>query len=176
MEVSSHSEKIGVWATISCKRVTGPIFYKVHRYCTLPWNDWTVCSVTWARREILLVSTRQCHSPHLKRNQNIFDTFFPTRLISRGLCPPRSPDLSPLNYFMRGFIKDKAYANKPTTIEALKTTLQISSVIFNQKHWKSVAEFKMPRNFPYREWKWTIRTHFVTCYCMTTQIYYFQNF
>ena len=52
---------------------------------------------------------------------------FPGRLISRFgdvEWPPRSPDLSPPDYFLWGYLKDRVYANRPRTIEELKTNIR----------------------------------------------------
>ena len=37
--------------------------------------------------------------------------------------PPRSCDLTPLNFFLWGYLKSKVYANKPTTIQELKNEI-----------------------------------------------------
>ncbi|CAH1956259.1 unnamed protein product [Acanthoscelides obtectus] len=34
--------------------------------------------------------------------------------------PPRSPDLSPLDFFMWGHLKSKIYATQPTSLEGLR--------------------------------------------------------
>ena len=39
---------------------------------------------------------------------------------------PRSCDLTPLDYFLLGAIKDKCYANHPETIEALKHEIEVA--------------------------------------------------
>ena len=38
--------------------------------------------------------------------------------------PPRSCDLTPLNYYLWGAVKDKCYADKPQTIDALKDNIR----------------------------------------------------
>ena len=38
--------------------------------------------------------------------------------------PPRSSDLTPLDYYLWGAVKDKCYANKPQTIKALKNNIR----------------------------------------------------
>ena len=51
---------------------------------------------------------------------------FGTRLIGRRLAvewSPHSPDLSPLDFFLWGYVKSKAYANKPQTISDLKAAI-----------------------------------------------------
>ncbi len=37
--------------------------------------------------------------------------------------PPYSPDLSPLDYFLWGYVKDQCYANRRTTISALRKNI-----------------------------------------------------
>ena len=38
--------------------------------------------------------------------------------------PPRSCDLTPLNYFLWGTAKDKCYTDKPETIDVLKNNIR----------------------------------------------------
>lgn len=52
---------------------------------------------------------------------------FPNRWIGRrGFIewPARSPDLTPLDYFLWGYIKSKVYFNRPATIEQLKERIR----------------------------------------------------
>ena len=46
--------------------------------------------------------------------------FFKDRIISKNLWPPRSPDLTPADFFLWGILKSKVYKNTPRTIEQLK--------------------------------------------------------
>ncbi|CAK1591148.1 unnamed protein product [Parnassius mnemosyne] len=51
---------------------------------------------------------------------------FPNKLISsRGDIPwpPRSPDLTPCDFFLWGYLKSRVYLNKPTTISQLKQNI-----------------------------------------------------
>ena len=48
---------------------------------------------------------------------------FPGRVLSRfgdRNWPPRSCDLTPLNFFLWGYLKSKVYVNNPTTTRALQ--------------------------------------------------------
>ena len=47
--------------------------------------------------------------------------------------PPRSCDLTPLDYYLWSAVKDKCYANKPETIEALKHNTR-----------KAIGEIQLP--------------------------------
>jgi len=49
--------------------------------------------------------------------------FFGDRAISKGLWPPRSPDLTPSDYFLWGYLKGRVYQNKPLTIDVLKANI-----------------------------------------------------
>ena len=52
---------------------------------------------------------------------------FEDRIISRRVdvvWPPRSCDLTPLNYYLWGTVKKKCYADKPETIDALKDNMR----------------------------------------------------
>ena len=52
---------------------------------------------------------------------------FGNRLISRNgpvEWPPRSCDLTPLDFFLWGYLKSKAYANNPTTLKELKNNIE----------------------------------------------------
>ena len=54
---------------------------------------------------------------------HLLRTVFENRMISRNYCvnwPPRSCDLTVLDYFLWGAVEDKCYAIYPETIEALK--------------------------------------------------------
>ncbi|KYQ50666.1 hypothetical protein ALC60_06473 [Trachymyrmex zeteki] len=54
---------------------------------------------------------------------------FENRIISRNAdvnWPPRSCDLTPLDYFLWGAVKDKCYANHPETIDALKHEIEVA--------------------------------------------------
>ena len=52
---------------------------------------------------------------------------FEDRIISRRanvVWPPRSCDLTPLNYYLWGVVKDKCYTDKPEIIDALKDNIR----------------------------------------------------
>ena len=54
------------------------------------------------------------------------DRRFAGRLISRRRIPewsPRSPDLNPPDFYLRGFLKDHVYQNNPQTIAELKVLI-----------------------------------------------------
>ena len=59
-------------------------------------------------------------------NLGILRPVFEDRIISRRadvVWPPRSWDLTLLDYYLWGAVKDKCYADKPETIDALKDNI-----------------------------------------------------
>jgi hypothetical protein len=41
------------------------------------------------------------------------ESFFEDRIISKGLWPPRSPDLTPPDLFLWGILEGRVYGNRP---------------------------------------------------------------
>lgn len=57
------------------------------------------------------------------RVRRVLDANFPNRWIGRrGTIewPPRSPDLTPLDYFLWGYLKERVYKTRPVNIDDLK--------------------------------------------------------
>ncbi|GBM93998.1 hypothetical protein AVEN_219767-1 [Araneus ventricosus] len=58
--------------------------------------------------------------------RSYLNTQFPRRWIGRNgplAWPPRSPDLTQLDFFLWGYVKDKVFASKITDITQLKTRI-----------------------------------------------------
>ena len=61
-----------------------------------------------------------CHTA--EATLDLLRPVFEDRIISRSadvVWPPRSSDLTPLDYYLWGAIKDKCYAGKPEIFDAL---------------------------------------------------------
>jgi hypothetical protein len=52
------------------------------------------------------------------------ESYFGDQFISKNLWPPRSPDLTPPDFFLWSLLKGRAYSNKPRTIDALKDAIR----------------------------------------------------
>jgi len=52
------------------------------------------------------------------------ESFLKDRIISKNLWPPRSPDLTPVDFFLWGLLKGKVYKNTARTIEQLKDAIR----------------------------------------------------
>ena len=66
-----------------------------------------------------------CHTA--KATLDVLRPVFEDRIISSRadvVWPPPSCDLTPLDYYLWGAVKDKYYADKPETIDALKHNIR----------------------------------------------------
>ena len=68
--------------------------------------------------------------PHYHRDVRAYlDDTLPGRWIGRRGAieyPPRSPDLTPLDFYLWGILKDEVYRQKPATLNALRETIEAS--------------------------------------------------
>lgn len=133
-----HSPKVTVWAAISSKGVIGPFFFEdlrgrnvtvnTERYTTMLEGFFTseiensriVNSRTWFQQDGATSHTSNQSMETVKQ-------MFPGRLISRRgdiLWPPRSPDLTPLDFFLWGYLKYKVYNDNPRNIDQLKENIR----------------------------------------------------
>ena len=74
-----------------------------------------------------MVSTGRRYVPHSEATLDVLRPIFEDRIISRRadvVWPPWSCDLTPLDYYLWGTIKDKCYADKPEIIDALKDNIR----------------------------------------------------
>lgn len=54
--------------------------------------------------------------------------------------PPYSPDLSPPDFYLWGYLKDRVYRNVPRTLEDLKTNIQSEIEAIDRDTLKSVLQ------------------------------------
>jgi hypothetical protein len=52
--------------------------------------------------------------------------FFDDRIITTNLWPLRSPELTPPDYFLWGYLKQVVYSNRPQTTEDLKQNTEVA--------------------------------------------------
>jgi len=68
-----------------------------------------------------IVDGATSHTSHASKAE--IQSFFGDRVSSKGLWPRRSPDLTPPDYSLCGYLKGRVYLNKPRTIDALKANI-----------------------------------------------------
>ena len=74
-----------------------------------------------------LVSIRRRYVPHSRSYTRCLSPVFEDRIISRRadvVWPPRGCDSTPLDYYLKDAVKDKCYAYKPETIDALNENIR----------------------------------------------------
>jgi hypothetical protein len=52
------------------------------------------------------------------------ESFIEDRIISKGLWPPRSPDLTPPDFLLWGILKGRVYGNKPRILQDLQNNIE----------------------------------------------------
>ena len=106
-----HPQKLGVWCAVSHWRVVGPIFFEatvngdvyqdiITQFIALLDDDERYC---WFQQDGATYHTS-------KWNYGVpLREFFADRIISKNMWPPRSPDLTSLDYFLWGQQKGVVY-------------------------------------------------------------------
>jgi inhibitor of nuclear factor kappa-B kinase subunit alpha len=126
-QIPLHDIKIGVWCAVSARRIIGPIFY--HETVN---SDRYVRHILEPFFEQLTDDERQYGyfqqdnaTAHTARNSiSALQEVFDDRIISTGLWPPRSPDLSVCDFYLWGNLKGKVYRNTSRTAEALQNEIR----------------------------------------------------
>lgn len=139
-----HSPHVTVWCGFTASFIIGPLFFEER----CPVSGWKTCSVTAERYLTLLndhvvpaLQQRRALSsvtfmqdgapPHVSRSVKTFllSKFTEDRLISRGCknaWPARSPDLTPADFWLWGYLKSRVYRGSPATLVELKDAIQLA--------------------------------------------------
>lgn len=123
-----------MWAAISARGILGPYFFdnesgvavtaRAENYCEMLWEFLIPAirefrghnSRTWFKQD-----GASCHTA-----RDLLKEIFNGKLTSRQgdiEWPPRSPDLTPNDYFLWGYLKSKVYEGNPTTTIKLKRNI-----------------------------------------------------
>ncbi|CAK1590500.1 unnamed protein product [Parnassius mnemosyne] len=133
-----HSPKVTVWAAMSAHGIIGPYFLEdgrgraltvtSQRYVAMIQDFFTpelqnfpgFNTRTWFQQDGATAHTSNVAMPVVRQ-------LFPNKVISRRgdiPWPPRSPDLTPMDFFLWGYLKTKVYKTNPRTIDVLKENIQ----------------------------------------------------
>lgn len=146
---SQSSPKINVWMGLSSTRIYGPHFFDENisgnNYLEMLQNKLLPALREHGyRNRIFQQDGAPAHYARIVRT--FLDQHFPGRWLGR--CGPmiwaaRSPDLSPLDFFVWGFLKNNVYAKKPRDIVELKNLIiHESSKINPQMCTNAVSSFQ----------------------------------
>lgn len=156
-ELPMHPQRCTVWCGFWAGGVIGPFFFEN--------AAGTAVTVNGARYRDMLTNSfwpeiadmdlddmwfqqdgATCHTAN--DTIELLQTKFEGKIIScRGDVnwPPRSCDLTPLDFFLWGFLKGKVYANKPRTIPELKQEIQLAIAAIEPQLCQNVIENFMKR-------------------------------
>ncbi|GFV48294.1 uncharacterized protein TNCV_666961 [Trichonephila clavipes] len=110
VETPLHPEKLTVWCALWAGGIIGPYFFK---------ND-EGHNELWFQQD-----GATCHTA--RSTIDLLKDTFGDRLSSRFgpvNWPPRSCDLTPLVYFLWGYVKSLVYADKPQTLDHLEDNIR----------------------------------------------------
>ncbi|GFW13140.1 putative DD41D transposase [Trichonephila clavipes] len=136
VETPLHPEKLTVWCTLWVGGIIGPYFFKndeghnvtvngdghramITNFFIPELNDHDVQEL-WFQQDGIT-----CHTA--RATIDLLKDAFGDRLISRFgpmNWPPRSCDLTPLDYFLWGYVKSLVYADKPQTLDHLENNIR----------------------------------------------------
>ncbi|GFW99245.1 uncharacterized protein TNCV_3010131 [Trichonephila clavipes] len=136
VETPLHPEKLTVWCALWAGGIIGPYFFKNDEGHNVTVNgDRYRAMITnffipeLNNHDVQDLCFQQdgatCHTA--RATIDLLKDTFGDRLISRFgpvNWPPRSCDLTPLDYFLWGYVKSLVYADKPQTLDHLKDNIR----------------------------------------------------
>ena len=132
---TQHPQKVNVWAGIVNERILGPIFLDTNmngeRYLALLRDELVpALAVLYPNpqdpdipNDTIWFQQDGAPAHYARQVREYLDDVFPNRWIGRrGFLewPARSPDLTPLDFFLWGYLKNKVYKTKPQDLDDLK--------------------------------------------------------
>ena len=135
LESKRFSPHLNVWIAVSSTNIFGPYFFEEdnktvtvnsNRYVSML-NDNFIPELRNRGYRLCRTYFQQDNAtPHESGETKTFlKKKFPERnLITKPLWPPRSPDLTPLDFFVFGYLKSKVYTNNPQTLNELKENIK----------------------------------------------------
>ncbi|GFW91012.1 hypothetical protein TNCV_1758861 [Trichonephila clavipes] len=136
VETPLHPEKLTVWCALWAGGIIGPYFFKNDeghnvtvngdRYRAMITNFFIPELNNHDVQELWFQQDgATCHTA--RATIDLVKDTFGDRLISRFgpvNWPPRSCDLTPLDYFLWGYVKSLVYADKPQTLDHLEDNIR----------------------------------------------------
>lgn len=146
-----HSARTTVWAAIWQGGVYGPFFFddtvNKERYLAMLQEEfWPVVEEEGRTGSILFMQDGA--PPHWGIPvRNWLNEKLHERWMGRGSpnmpWPPRSPDLSPCDFFLWGFLKSKVYRTRPNNIDELKSRIRDAfAQVTDEMREKTVLEYR----------------------------------
>jgi hypothetical protein len=116
-----HSPRVTVWAGIGHRGIVGPFFFtqtvNSERYLALL-RDHVMPALNQLPNRRRVIFMQDGAPPHFGTVvRDFLNAHLPNRWMGRGSAaypwPPRSPDLTPMDFFFWGYLKSKVYTDTP---------------------------------------------------------------
>lgn len=126
VEVPQNSEKVMVWCGMHKTKIIGPYFFSEP---TVTGESYKRMLRYYAMPQVMNLPDSPIFQqdgapPHWSRLvRSYLDEKLPHRWIGRGgpiPWPPRSPDLTPLDFFLWGYVKDFVFSEEITSLSHMK--------------------------------------------------------
>ncbi len=128
-------KKIGVWCALWRTHIIGSIFFTSMVDANV-YQDIITQFILLSERSERDCCFQQDGAPSHTAGETLefLPKFFGERPVSKGLWPPRGPDLSPCDFFLRGHLKNRVFQKEIPTIEELKRhiTAEINAITPSQ--------------------------------------------
>ncbi|GBL79602.1 hypothetical protein AVEN_2961-1, partial [Araneus ventricosus] len=125
-EEERNSPKINLWCALSHDTVMWSFFFAETSVTANIYLDmlyiYGIPQMQHLQQTVFFQHDRV--NPHWTRMFGFLDTAFPNRWIGRGgpiACPPRSPGLTPLDFFFWGYVK--VYSREIHNVEDLRASI-----------------------------------------------------
>lgn len=128
-EIQRDSPKLNVWCGVMRNRIIGPFFFAEKTITAAVYLDLLTEYVApqLADLQPTVMFQQDGAPPHWGlRVREFLNETFPGRWIGRGgpiLWPPRSPDITPLDFFLWGYVKDIVYKTQVQDINDLRNRI-----------------------------------------------------
>jgi hypothetical protein len=128
IETVMRSPKVNVWCAMSCNRLIGPFFFEGDtvdgpKYLSML-QEFFIPEVRKLNKMRSLIFQQDGAPAHFAVDVRRFlDKTFPGRWTGRGgpiRWAPRSPDLTPLDFFLWGYVKANVYQSRYANLAELK--------------------------------------------------------
>lgn len=132
-ETSLHPIKIGVWIAMSRRRIIGPFFFEetvnAERYLNILQQFVNELHDDELQTGYFQHDNASAHTARVTREY--IQQFYDDRIIGYGRWPARSPDLTPLDFFLFGHLKNHVFRNRLHTLDELKEAIRATVYTIN---------------------------------------------
>lgn len=149
----THTKRgVMVWAAISSEGIIGPLWFEGSVTAESYIEMLRLQFLPEMRRRVgdrKMYFQQDGAAPHYAAQTRAFLTeHFGERWISRGgplTWPARSPDLTPPDFFLWGWLKSKIYMRAPTTVEELRAAIETEMRLITVERCKDVCRSVVKR-------------------------------